>query len=359
MMIGSTALAPAQSRDPYVFVGTYTKGKSEGLYVFCMDSRTGALSPVSVAKGIANPSFVTVSPNGRFVYAVSEGHKGAVSAFRFDESTGTLALINTQPSGGASPCHLAVDHAGRHLLVSNYRGGNFRSFPIRPDGSLGDPAQTIQHAGQGADPARQEAPHVHSANIASNNRDLFVCDLGTDKIMAYHLDEASGRISEGRSAAIAVPPGSGPRHLAFHPNGRFAYVSQELNSTITAFSAENGTLSALQTVPALPPGFEGKNSCADIHTSPDGKFLYASNRGHNSLAIFRIEDAGTLAPVGHVPVRGKTPRNFAIDPSGKFLLVANQDSDAIQVFRRDPETGWLAPAGQKAYVPMPVCIRFY
>lgn len=353
------AVALGRCEDPYVLVGTNTGDESQGIHVYRFDVETGALAPVGGVDGIGNPSFVTVSPCGKFVYAVSEAGGGAVAAWRFDEARGTLTLLNTQPSGGASPCHLSLDRTGRFLLVGNYGGGNFRSFPVGPDGSLGPPGQTLQHSGQGADPVRQQAPHVHSVNLTPNNRDLFVLDLGTDQVMVYRFDPASGRISEGSPASVATAPGAGPRHLAFHPHGGFVYVINELNSTITAYVHADGTLREFQTVPTLPPEFEGKNFPADIHVSGDGKFLYGSNRGHNSLVVYRIDKVtGRLALAGHHVLRGRTPRNFAIDPSDNFILVANQDSNTIEVLRRNPETGLLTDTGQETGVRKPACVIF-
>ncbi len=359
VLFSASLFAQAQPKNPYLIVGTYTEKGSEGIYVYRFDSKTGALTPTSITKGIQNPSFVTTSPDGKYVFVAEETDKGAVKAYSFDQTTGSLTELNTQPSGGAYPCYLTADATGKWLMVGNYGGGNFRIFPIEANGALGAPAQTIQHEGHGPNTDRQEAPHVHSVNLSANNRDLFVADLGTDKLMAYSLDPATGKITAGNPPFMATAPGSGPRHFAFHPNGKFAYAILELNATIEAFDYQNGALKEIQTVPTLPKSYEGANKCADIHISPDGKFLYGSNRGHNSLVIYKIDPStGRLTFVGDQSVMGATPRNFAIDPSGKFILVANQDSDNIQVFKRNKKTGLLTYTGQETKVSMPVCLKF-
>jgi 6-phosphogluconolactonase len=312
-----------------------------------------------VAKGFQNPSFLALSPGGQRVYVVEEVSAGRVNALAFDDKTGQLAALNTQPGRGDSPCHVAVDRTGRWVLVGNYSSGNLSVLPVQPDGSLGLATQTIQHEGRGPNPQRQEKPHVHSVNLAANNRDVIVPDLGIDKLVAYTLDARTGTLAPASPPHVAVAPGAGPRHFAFHPRLPYAYAILELSSEVAAFRYENGQLAPLQSVSTLPQGQAGANSCADIHVSPDGKFLYGSNRGHNSIVVYRIDQAtGQLALVQHQPTLGDTPRNFALDPAGKFLLVANQNSDHLQVFRRDRKTGRLAPTGQSVKVPAPVCLKF-
>ncbi|TAE54812.1 MAG: lactonase family protein [Bacteroidetes bacterium] len=346
-------------KDSYLFAGTYTARGSEGIYVYRFDPAIGALSLASVAKGLVNPSFLALSPDKQFLYAVEENDPGHVSAFRFDEKSGQLSKLNTQPSEGVWPCHIEVDASGKWCIAGNYGSGDLCVLPIQPDGSLGKAAQTIRHSGSSVNAERQEKPHVHSINIAPNNRDVFVADLGTDKIMAYRLDSVSGTLSTGTPPFVKTADGAGPRHFAFHPGGKFAYAVLELNATVTAYTYEAGSLTPVQTTSTLPADYTGSNSCADIHVSPDGKFLYSSNRGHNSLAVFAIDaKSGKLTPKGHQSVLGKTPRNFAIDPSGKFLLVANQESDNIQIFRRNRRTGSLTYTGQETKVSMPVCLKF-
>lgn len=352
-------LALSGNDDLYLFIGTYTTKTSEGIYVYRFNTKTGDFVPVSIAKGIKNPSFVALSPDQRFLYSVAEMSGGAVSAFSFDKQSGNLTLLNTQSSGGNGPCHVAVDKTGKWVIVGNYGGGSLSILPVQADGSLGQATQTFQHEGKSVNTERQEKPHVHSINIASNNKDVFVPDLGTDKIMTYVLDPKSGKLSAGNPPFTATTPGAGPRHFTFHPNGKFAYVIQELNATVTGFNYnKKGKLEAIQTVKTLPDDYKGRNWCADIHISPDGKFLYGSNRSHESLVIFSIDPkTGQLTLVGHQSVNGKTPRNFMIDPTGKWVLVANQDSDNVVIFSRDINTGKLTPTGKEIKVSMPVCLK--
>jgi 6-phosphogluconolactonase len=350
----------ALGQGKFLLVGTYTARGSEGVYVYRFNAKTGALSLASIAKGFQNPSFLALSPDRQRVYVVEETPAGRVNALRFDEKTGQLAPLNAQPAQGDSPCHVAVDQTGRWVLVGNYSSGNLSVLPVLPGGALGPATQTIQHEGRGPNPQRQEKPHVHSVNLAANNRDVFVPDLGTDRLVAYTLDARTGTLAPARPPHVAVAPGAGPRHFAFHPNRPYAYAILELSSEVAAFRYENGQLTPLQTVSTLPQGQAvASNSCADIHVSPDGKFLYGSNRGHNSIVVYQIDrQTGKLTLVQHQPTLGDTPRNFALDPAGNFLLVANQNSDNIQVFRRDKKTGRLTPTGQSVKVSMPVCLKF-
>jgi len=348
----------AQTSDLFLFIGTYTTKTSEGIYVYRFNTQTGEATPVTVAKGIKNPSFQAISPDHRFLYSVAEMNGGAVSAFAIDKNSGELTLLNAQSAGGNGPCHVAVDKTGKWVLVGNYGGGSLSILPVQPDGSLGKATQTIQHEGKSANAQRQEKPHVHSINIAPNNHDIFVPDLGTDKIMTYQLDIKSGQLSAGTPPFWAATPGAGPRHFTVHPSGKFAYVIQELNATITGFHYKKGKLDAFQTVKTLPDNYTGNKWCADIHISPDGQFLYGSNRAHESLVIFSIhQKKGQLTYVGHQDVLGKTPRNFMIDPTGKWVLVANQDSDNVVIFSRDMKTGKLTPTGREIKVSMPVCLN--
>ena len=349
-----------------VFVGTYTSGKSRGIYVYRMDLASGKLTSAGVASGIANPSFLAVHPGRRFLYAVNEvrdfaGEKsGAVSAFSIDEKTGRLTLLNQQPSGGAGPCHLVVDSTGRNVLAANYGGGSVTVIPVRDDGRLGSPTAFVQHQGSSVNPKRQRGPHAHAIVLDAANRFAFAADLGLDKILVYRFDPAKGTLVPNQVPSASVAPGSGPRHFAFHPNGRYAYVINELSSTVIAFgyNAERGTLKTLQTVSTLPEGFEGKSTTAEVVVSPSGQFLYGSNRGHDSIVIFAIDQqTGQLTLVGHEPTQGKSPRNFNIDPTGTYLLAANQGSDTVVVFRIDPNTGDLSPTGNVLSVPKPVCIE--
>jgi 6-phosphogluconolactonase len=350
-----------------VYVGTYTNSrKSKGIYRLELDLASGKLTAPALAAEAADPSFLAIHPGRRFLYAVGElasfrGKKsGVVSGFAIDPKTGDLTLLNHQPSEGAGPCHLVVDRAGKHVLAANYGGGSACVLPIEDDGRLGKATAFVQHKGSGVNPDRQKEPHAHSINLDAANRFAFVADLGLDKVFVYRFDKASGTLTPNDPPAAAVAPGAGPRHFAFHPTGRYAYVINELDSTVTAFDydAKRGALKPVQTVTTLPEGFKGKSWTAEVVVHPSGKFVYGSNRGHDSIAVFRVDaKTGQLTPAGHQSDRIKTPRNFAIDPTGAWMLVANQASDSVIVFRIDPDTGRLEPTGQAAEVPVPVCVR--
>ena len=350
-----------------VYVGTYTQGKSRGIYVDRLDLGSGSLSPVGSVSGVSNPSFLAIHPNGRFVYAVNEttesgGKKaGAVSAFAIDSATGQLTELNHQSSEGAGPCYIVVDRSGKNVLVANYGGGSVAVLPIHDDGRVGKATAFVQHHGSSVNAERQEAPHAHSINLDRANRFAFAADLGLDKILVYRFDAAKGTLTPNNPPSASLAPGSGPRHFAFHPSGHYAYVINEINCTVTAFAydGDRGALKELQTVSTLPGDFQQGYSTAEVQVHPSGKFLYGSNRGHDSIAIFAIDPAtGRLTSAGHQPTGGKTPRNFGIDPTGSYLLAANQDSDTIVVFRIDPQSGQLTPTGSKVDVPMPVCVKF-
>jgi len=358
-------LSVASADSLRLYVGTYTGGganASKGIYRSALDLQTGVLSSPVLAAEARNPSFVEIHPNGRFLYAVSEaGGGGRVFAYAIDAATGDLTLLNDASTGGAGPCHVNVDHAGKHVLVANYGSGSASVIPIGADGKLAEPTGFVQHEGSSVNPARQKEPHAHSVNLSPDDRFLFVADLGIDKIMIYKLDGQTGKIAANDPPFAQAKPGAGPRHLAFGPDGRHAYVINELACTIAAYDydAAGGVLKEIQTVPALPSGFTGASTCAEVRVHPSGKFLYGSNRGHNSIAVYRIDPAtGTLTFVEHETEGIKTPRNFNIDPTGKFCLVANQDGDSVIVFRIDPTTGSLEPTGQKIAISKPVCIRF-
>ena len=350
-----------------VYIGTYTIRKdqvrsgSEGIYVYHMDPSSGALKYASVANGGENPSFLAIHPEARYLYAVNElAPDGAVTVFSIDPNTGELTYLNQQPSHGGQPCHLSVDKTGRLVLVANYRTGSVSMFPIQNDGKLGEATDVVQHQGSSVNPQRQEGPHAHSINIDAANRYAFAPDLGIDKVMIYQLDLAHGKLKPNDQPSIQVKAGVGPRHFDFHPNRRYAYVINEIGSTITVFAYDetNGTLAEIQTVSTLPEDFEGGSSCADVHVHPSGKYLYGSNRGHDSIVIFEIDDdTGALTYVGHESTQGKMPRNFAINPTGTFLLAANQDTDNIVTFRIDQGTGKLTATGHATEVPMPVCLK--
>lgn len=349
-----------------VYVGTYTTGKSEGIYLYRMNLSSGELTHVTTTRGVVNPSFLTLDPQRRYLYAVNEvtdfGGKpgGAVSAFAINRKTGELQFLNQQPSFGGAPCYVTVDRTGRFVLVANYVGGNVSVFSIERDGGLGGVTDVDQHHGSSVNPNRQNGPHAHSIVLDQANRYAYSCDLGTDKIMIYRFDSKKGTLTANQQPWVQVKPGAGPRHFTFHPSGRYGYVMNELDATVTAFTCDSakGTLKEAQTVPTLPEGFSEMNTSADIHVSPFGKFLYGSNRGHNSIVVFEIEErTGKLRFIEHTATEGRTPRNFAIDPTGTFLLAANQDSDTIVTFRLDPATGRLKPTDYVTEVPSPVCLK--
>jgi len=358
---------PGADHEYWVYVGTYTGAKSKGIYAFRFHPASGRVTPAGLMAETPNPSFLAVHPTGKYVYAVSEiedysGQKsGAVTAFAADAKTGRLTLLNTVPSRGPGPCHLAVEKSGRTLLVANYSGGSVAALPIRPDGSLAEAATFIQHRGSSVNLRRQEGPHAHSINPSPDNRYAVAADLGLDKVLIYRLDAARSLLSSHEPGFVQVKPGAGPRHFAFHPSGKYGYVINELHSTITAFAYDGrrGALTELQTVTTLPAGFTGENSTAEVVVHPSGRFLYGSNRGHDSIAVFAIDPAkGTLTPTGQPSTQGSTPRNFAIDPTGGWLFAANQGSDNIVVFRIDPKSGGLTATSQKLQAGSPVCVRF-
>jgi 6-phosphogluconolactonase len=351
----------------WVFVGTYTDGKSKGIYRFAFDPATGELTDGELASEAVNPSFLAIHPNHRFLYAVNEvgdfggKHSGGVTAFALNPADGKLTRLNSRPSGGVDPCHLVVDRAGKHVLVANYGGGNASVLPIGSDGRLGPATSFVQHKGSSVNRQRQEAAHAHSINLNAANRFAVIADLGLDRVMIYKYDADKGTLTPNDPPAVATAPGAGPRHFAFHPDGPFAYVINELDSTILAlgFDAGTGSFKPLQTVSTLPVGFKGENGTAEVQLHPSGRFLYGSNRGHDSIAIFSVDRrAGMLKPAGHQSEGIKTPRNFGIDPTGTFLIVANQGSDSLVVFRIDPRTGALQPTGHRVSVPAPVCVKF-
>ena len=347
---------------PLVYFGTYTGAGSRGIYASRLDGE-GRLSEPVLAASAQDPSWLVLTPDGRRLYAVNELRSyegkasGALSAFSVD-AAGALTFLNRQSSEGASPCHVVIDAAGRYALLANYHGGNVAVLPIAADGRLGPTTCVMAHDGRGPHPERQEGPHAHSIHLDPTGRFALALDLGIDKIVVYAFDGTSGRLTPRGSHAVS-PAGSGPRHLCFHPRGAFAYVDNELASTVTAFAYDDGRLSALHTLPTLPAGFRGENTTAEVQCTPDGRWLYVSNRGHDSLAIFSIDGTtGRLTAAGHAPTRGRTPRHFAIDPTGTYLLAANQESDDVVVFRIDPARGRLEPTGSRVPVSRPVCVRF-
>jgi 6-phosphogluconolactonase len=361
---GGSADKPPANRKYLVFVGTYTaKTESKGVYAYEFDVDTGKLTPKGVAAETPDPSWVAVDPSGKFLYAANEAGKAStVSSFAIDKKSGKLAPLNQMPPLGENPCFLAVDKTGKYVLVANYSSGTIAVFPILADGHLGEHTAMVKDQGAtGPNKERQEAAHAHWIETSPDNRFALVADLGLDEVLVYKFDATSGTLAPNEPAFARLKAGSGPRHLAFHPNGRFVFVVSELSSTATSFAydAKKGTLKEIGTTSTLPHGFSGRNHVAEAAVHPNGKFLYVSNRGNDSLAILSIDVAnGTLAPAGGIPTGGKVPRHFAIDPSGKYLLAENQFSNNIVVFKIDAATGGLTPTGQAVEVPSPVDIAF-
>jgi 6-phosphogluconolactonase len=355
------------SRDPtiskyLVYIGTYGKG----IYAYRFDAATGTLDSIGLAAEMVRASFLAVHPNRRFLYAVSEvGNNGrvngSITAFAINRATGALTVLNTVSSGGGGPCHLVVDKTGRSLVVANYGGGSVAAFRVNPDGLLSGPTALMKHSGSSVDPERQTGPHAHAVVLSPDNRFVFVPDLGLDEIRIYRLDPATASLAPADPPFVKTKAGSGPRHFAFSPNGRFAYSLHEMGSMVTvwAYTSASGKLSEVQTISTLPANFHGENASAEIEMDSKGRFLYASNRGHDSITVFAIEPKdGRLTVVERVLTQGRTPRNFQIDPSGRYLLAANQDTDNIVIFKIDGRTGRLLPTGTVLDVPSPVCVLF-
>jgi 6-phosphogluconolactonase len=356
-------IANAQ-QEHYLITGTYTSGKSEGIYVYRFNSADGIAKEVSHVH-ISNPSFVAVTPDERFVYSVEEdaasnGKGGEISAFSFDKATGRLSLLNRQPSAGDHPCYVSVDKTGKWVAVGNYSSGSLSILPVEANGGLGAATTVIKHEGSGPNKARQAAPHVHCTFFSADNKFLFVPDLGIDKVMIYAFDETTGKLTAGKQPFAASEPGAGPRHICFAPNNKYAYLMEELGGTVVTYKYKNGKLKSKQRISSMPAGDSSFAGSADIHVSPDGRFLYASNRAEaNTIAIFSInQQNGKLVLIGHQSTLGKTPRNFNFDPTGNFLLVANQNSDAIVVFKINKETGLLTDTGNRIDVGKPVCLKW-
>ncbi len=351
------------SKETLVFVGSYTQGPSEGIYTYSWSS--GALQHLSTVSSV-NPSYLAIEPGRRFLFSVNEirDHDGklggGVSSFEIDKRTGSLTLLSQQPSLGGDPCYITTDRTGRFVLVANYASGTVGVIPVGADGYLDTPLDFAQHIGPGNHP-RNPGPHCHCVEVDPTNRFVFVCDAGLDKVMIYRFDSRSGSLDPCPDPWVDARREAGPRHITFHPTYKWAYVITESGTTIVAYAYDpsRGTLQELQIVPTLPEGFTGRNSCADIHVTPSGKFVYGSNRGHDSVVIYAIDETtGKLNYVGHESTQGRTPRNFAIDPTGSYLLAANQNTDNIVTFGIDPQTGKLQSTGKIVQVSKPVCIKF-
>ncbi len=361
----ASSIAASAASVP-VYLGTYTGAKSKGIYLTHLDPATGALSAPELVAEIRSPSFLAWHPSGRFLYAVNESGSndgksgGTVTAFG-RATDGRLQMLNQRSTKGAHPCHLVVDSTGRWVLVANYSSGNVVSLPIEDHGALGEPASVVQHEGSSVNEKRQKGPHAHCIQLDPANKFAFSADLGIDQIRIYRFGGWAGVLQSNDPSNVKLPPGSGPRHLAFHPGGRHVFVINELLSTLATFQYDpaKGSLKAAHSLSTLPPDFTGANTTAEVVVHPSGRFVYGSNRGHDSIAAFRFREAESkLEWIGATPSGGKTPRNFNIDPSGRWLLAANQDSDSVVVFGVDSETGALRETGHRIEVGAPVCVKF-
>jgi 6-phosphogluconolactonase len=373
LLAAGCATRPTATTQPgaagcLVYIGTNVAGPQDNtIYLYRLDAGTGALTLVSAQKGGAQPTYLTMDAAHRTLYAVSETQSfrgrancGGVSALAIDQHTGALTLLNQQPSLGASPCYISLDRTEKNVLVANYVGGNVALLPRQANSQVAAPADSSRHQPPLGPHKNQTSPHAHCIIPAPDNRYAFAVDLGTDKVYRYQLDAAHGKFGTPANVAFTAKPGAGPRHLTFHPNGRWAYLENELGSTVSAltYDAKAGAFQEIQTQTQLPASFAGENSGADVHISPDGRFVYTSNRGDNSLAVFAIDGgSGRLTLVQHVSTQGKTPRNFALDPSGQVLLVANQNSDNVFTYRVDKQSGKLTPTGQSVQVPSPMFVE--
>lgn len=359
LLLLTTSGASAQSY--YLLVGTYTSEASDGIYVYKFDATSGTASYVSEVTGVENPAYLAISPDKRFVYSVNEFDEDgpSVSSFSFDKSDGTLTFLNKKPSHGGAPCYISIDKTGQAVFAANYLGGSLVMLPVGGDGSLEDPKLTIEHEGSSVNKERQESPHLHCTFVSPDNTRVFATDLGTDRVVGYEYHEDEVRLESLPSFVYKAEPGAGPRHLTFHPNGEYAYLVNELNGTVVAFEYRKKGLNHIQTISTLPDNYQGTVSGADIHVSPDGRFLYASNREDlNNIVIYAIDsDTGRLRFVGQKPTGGVHPRNFMIDPTGNYLLAANRHTDNIVVFSRNKETGLLEETGTEIEVSQPVCLK--
>ncbi len=364
LAVGAVSQGDASAR--LVYVGTYTGGQSRGIYAFRFDEGAGRLTPLGLVAETRSPSFLVSSRDGRFLFAVNEASNpdrtsgGMVSSFAVNRTTGALTKLSEQPSGGADPCHLALDHTGRFLAVANYTSGTFAMFPVGSDGRLGPVIQTVTDPGSGPNRQRQEGPHAHEVVFDAANRFLLGLDLGTDRVLVYRFDAATGRLTPNDPPSASVHPGAGPRHLAFGPGERHAFVISELASTVTTmdWDEKSGRLTPGTSVTTLPPDFKGTSTTAEIAVHPNGRVLYGSNRGHDSIAVFRVAADGALTQVQIASTHGRTPRHFSLDPSGRWLIAANQDTNTLAVFTVDPNSGMLTPSGDLVDAPSPVCVLF-
>jgi 6-phosphogluconolactonase len=354
-------LLPARAADFFTYFGTQRSGTNIGFSIAHFDTDTGALTKPELASQAAAPAFFTIHPDGRHLYTCNSANPGGVSAYEIEPHTGALKFINRVSSGGAGPCYVSLDQRARFVFVANYAGGNIAAFAIKPDGSLGERTAFVQQTGSSVNPQRQTHAYAHSTIVDPSNRFVLVADLGVDKVFVYRFNAQDGSLAPNDPPFVAVAPGSGPRHVKFHPNGRWVYLINEIASTIVGFNwdSADGSLAEFQNISALPDDFKGTNTAAEIEVHPNGKFLYASNRGDDSLVVFAIDQTtGKLTLVQRVSCGGKTPRFFTFDPTGKWLLCSNHGSDNAVVFRVDGETGRLTQTGDPVPVPYPFCEQF-
>lgn len=360
----SLAVTHVKAEDPLVYVSSFAGGDKGAINALRLSLADGKLTAVSRTREVENPFFLAISPDQKFLYSIHAKQFGGkeeeqAAAYAIDKASGKLTLLNRQSTRGTASCYLEVDATGKTLLVANYSTGNVASLPVKADGSLGEPVSFFQHEGTGGDPKRQKGPNAHSFIVSPNNKHAFAADLGIDKILGYSLDAASAKLTQLSPAFTQTPPAAGPRHLTFHPNGKWLFAINEMGNSVTQFDYDSGSggLKMAGTVSTLPDGFDGKSFCADLKITPNGKFLYGTNRGHDSIAIYRIGDDGTLTRTGIEPSLGKGPQNLAITPDGKWLLCANMPTNNVAVFAINAESGALTSVGTPVEVPSPSCIR--
>jgi len=355
----SFAAASASAAETPFYVGCYTNpGGSKGIYLYKLDLETGKVSGGTLVSETKNPTFLAVHPSGEFLYAINEVSGGSVASYAIADD-GALKPLNQQSAKGSGPCHISLDGSGKVAMIANYGSGSVVAYPISPDGTLGEASGFVQHTGRGPT-ERQKAPNAHAIYTDPNEKFVYACDLGLDKVLIYRLGE-KGTLTPANPPHAEVPPGSGPRHMAFHPTGPYAYVINEMLNTVSIFKhdAETGALESIGLVPTLPVDFKGKNSTAEIFVHPSGRYVYGSNRGHDSIAVFAVnEQTGQLRPIDHTPTGGKAPRNFAIDPTGMWLIAGNQDTNDFRVFKIDPASGKLTATEQSLPLGAPVCFVF-
>lgn len=367
VLLGALWLAASptsRAEEALVFISSFVAGEKGAIHAYRLDADAGSLTLLHRTSDASNPFYLAVSPNRKYLYAIHAKQFGGkeneqVAAYEILDAKGQLKLLNRQSALGTAACYLDVDATGKSVLVANYSTGSVASLPVKDDGSLGEAGSFIQHKGSSVDPARQKGPHAHCIVISPDNRFAFAADLGLDQVLGHRLDAGKAKLSANRPAFVKTPPGAGPRHLTFHPKGKHVYVINELSNSVTCFAyePESGSLTPKQTISTLPQDFTGKSYCADLKITPDGRFLYGTNRGHDSIASYRIGDDGTLTLLTIEPSLGKGPQNLAITHDGKLLLCANMPGNNVVVFRIDAQTGRLTSVGSPLALPSPSCIR--